>query len=344
MPNRPLIHLFIPQLFQPLSVWKKNFQFEIKCDYFPQLLQNFQEVRISNNIGVDVSLFSSLGLAEGKELPIAHYRYQGQQFKQLTSHSLICADPVHLAVGMNDITLTDKITDLSEDEASELITLLNGHFNQDGLTFFLGKNQDWYLAFEKEDDLSSVPLETVFRKNIASHLMKSKGRNWQALQNEVQMLLHSAPLNQQREMTGLPTVNSLWFWGAGNSELFSHKASHVFSDNKSRGEMIAKASECTYQPLSQLTDFSAYSDSPQGKTIIINEVLDSLALNNDLEQYQKELNDLDKNLIKPLFEMWQSGKVDILIDSCDGKTIKPLPSSAWKFWKKAPASLTDLGL
>ncbi|MEE9445443.1 MAG: hypothetical protein V3V19_07250 [Cocleimonas sp.] len=291
-----------------------------------------------------MSLFSSIGLSKGKELPIATYRYQGQQFEQPLNHSLICADPVHLAVGMNDITLTDRITDLTIEEARELITLLNGHFNQDGLTFLLGTNQDWYLSFESEGDLSSIPLETVFRKNIASFLIKSKGRNWQVLQNEVQMLLHSAPLNQRREMAGLPTANSLWFWGGGNSEIFSHKAAHVFSDNKIRGEMIAKASECNYQPLSELNGISNFVDYSQGKTIIISEALNSSALNNDLEQYQKELNRLDNDLIKPLLKLWEQGKIKILIDSCDGKTIKPLPRSVWKFWKKSPASLTDLGI
>ncbi|HIO97489.1 MAG TPA: hypothetical protein EYG71_06130 [Leucothrix sp.] len=345
MSNKPLIHLFIPQLFQPLSVWKQGFQFEPNCTYLIKILQNFQKVRTSEVIGISASLFSSLGLAEGCELPAAYYRFKSQQFdhSHLINHSLLCADPVHLEIGMSDITLTDKSIDLSANEASELMTLLNEYFNQDGLNFMLDSNKKGYLSFAGNEEVDSSPLENVFRKNITNFLIKSKGRNWQALQNEVQMLLHSAPLNQQREMAGLPTVNSLWLWGGGDPEVFSQKASHVFSDNKSRGEMIAQASECKYQPLSHLTDVSD-TEFVEGKTIIISEVLDSLALNNDIEHYQKELNRLDNDLFKPLLQLWQWDKIDILIDSCDGKTIKPLPSSAWKFWKKSPASLTDLGL
>jgi hypothetical protein len=35
------------------------------------------------------------------------------------------------------------------------------------------------------------------------------------LLTEIQMLLHSHPVNAAREARGEPAVNSLWFWGAG---------------------------------------------------------------------------------------------------------------------------------
>jgi len=42
---------------------------------------------------------------------------------------------------MNDVTLSHKITDLTNDEADELIEILNKHFNEDGLSFIFGDNQ-----------------------------------------------------------------------------------------------------------------------------------------------------------------------------------------------------------
>ena len=38
-----------------------------------------------------------------------------------------------------------------------------------------------------------------------------------ALVNELQMLLHEHPVNEQRAAHGQPTVNSVWLWGAGAS-------------------------------------------------------------------------------------------------------------------------------
>ncbi|MFO8025628.1 MAG: hypothetical protein R6U90_10795, partial [Thiohalophilus sp.] len=39
---------------------------------------------------------------------------------------------------------------------------------------------------------------------------------WRRLMNEVQMLLHDHPVNQQRAAEGRLTVNSLWLWGGGH--------------------------------------------------------------------------------------------------------------------------------
>ena len=43
----------------------------------------------------------------------------------------------------------------------------------------------------------------------------AEGRRWRILFNEVQTQLHGHPLNAQRQASGLPPVNSLWFWGGG---------------------------------------------------------------------------------------------------------------------------------
>jgi hypothetical protein len=40
-------------------------------------------------------------------------------------------------------------------------------------------------------------------------------RDWHRLFNEVQMVLHTAQVNQAREARGELPINSLWFWGSG---------------------------------------------------------------------------------------------------------------------------------
>jgi hypothetical protein len=44
------------------------------------------------------------------------------------------------------------------------------------------------------------------------------------LQNEVQMLLHEHPINQQREQKGLLAVNSFWLSGTGVSQAAAGEA------------------------------------------------------------------------------------------------------------------------
>jgi len=346
MPNKPLVHIIIPQLLQPLKRWKKGYNVEVRSHYFSQLLQSYNK-QPNDSVGINASLFSSISFSTEDELPAAHYRYQVHCHSIPAKDSLLlCADPVHLVVGMSDITLTDKITDLTTAEANELIDLLNAHFKQDGLTFIIGSNSQWYLSAPEMESLSTTPLDNVIRKNIAHYPIRSKQRNWQVLQNEIQMLLHSAPLNQQREIAGLPSVNSLWLWGAGvPQDIEQAPPALVLSDNAVSGEMLAIAGQCSYQQFQNtLAEFDVAATLPKGKTIIINESLVEPAISDDLDAYQVELDRLDQHLIKPLFALWNDAKINIQVDSCDGKLIKAQQTPRWKFWKKPPNSLTELDL
>src|SRR5512133_328324 len=38
---------------------------------------------------------------------------------------------------------------------------------------------------------------------------------WRQTFNEIQMVLHGLPLNEERVDAGSPAINSVWFWGGG---------------------------------------------------------------------------------------------------------------------------------
>ena len=354
MPKKPKVHLIIPQLFQPLMLWKKADKLELKAPYLTRLLQNYTFKQQPSG-GLNARLFSAIGLSTEEELPVANYRYQTHSSTlPLVDGLLLCADPVHLEVGMSDVTLTHKITDLSQAEAKEIINLLNAHFKQDGLTFILGSKSQWYLSMQAREAIRTTPIEEVIGKNIADYPIKSEHRNWHILQNEIQMLLHSATLNQHREMAGLPTLNSLWLWGGGKPETAKNKASLVLSDKPTSGKMLALAAQCPYQKytLQKLNDEQNHNHPvefdfaalPQGKTIMINESFVEAAINNDLNAYQLALENLDMHWIKPLYALWKNKKITLQIDSCNEKIITPWVTPGWKFWKKIPDSLSELDL
>jgi len=354
MSSKPIIHLCIPQLFQPLKLWNRDFRFEPKAPELSLLLRQFESDKTESVQGLDASLFKAIGMAEVEELPVAHYRFQTHNNNQPTAEkALLCADPIHLEVGMNDITLTEIITDLSEAEAQEMLDELNAHFEQDGLEFMLGSNQHWYLILPQEESVKTTPLSEVLRKNIASFQprsttetsAKSSAINWQVIQNEAQMILHASAVNQQREMVGLTTVNSLWFWGGGEVDktIVVNESILSISCNESakpNAQMIAKAANCDWQILSD--DLSKLSNFKAGKSLIILDTLFNPAVHDHLDNYQKALTELDEKIIKPLREAWQAGKIDLLIDGCDGRVIHPLKVSAWKFWKHTPPLLHDV--
>jgi hypothetical protein len=336
----PTVRLCIPQLLQPLALWKKDFLFEVEAPDLGQLLRQFDVIQNKSIQGLEACLFDALGLVDNLELPAAYYRYQTHQ--KIDQQKLrVCADPVHLEVGMNDITLTEKITDLSELEAEEIIEELNKHFKQDGLVFEQGSAQQWYIVLPEEEAIQTTPLSQVLRKNIASYQTKSKSRNWQVIQNESQMILHSCAVNQQREMAGLTTVNSLWFWGGGKAFKAQHDIQNIYCNKmaKSDVEMIAKAANCEILVLEK--ELPAFES---GKTLLVLDQLFSPAIHDNLDLYQQELERLDQQILRPLKQAWQAGRIELLIDGCDGKILKPIKPKVWNFWGKKPVLLSNVAL
>ena len=353
--------VFIPQLIPPLALWRRDFGFVPESPIFSSLLINYQ-VNNTGACGFARSLFSATGFSANKELPLAKYRVLSDSLmgsisgKELhrSQNTLLCADPVHCEAGMKDITLTHRVNDLSDTETKELLQLLNQHFAEDGLRFFAARKSDkpasWYCQLPAKESFNSAVLDEVVGENIFSFLPKSKHRNWLSLQNEVQMLLHSAPLNQTREIAGQNSVNSLWFWGGGEVFKAAQPFDHIYARSScSEAQMLAEVTgrEITGLPehaekLLDIITSNALSGNSQYNAAMLLDQLIQPAQMNDLDSWQHDLNKLEEDFIKPLWILQQQGKLGLSIDTCSGKKITPLQKPRWKFWKKSSVNLLDL--
>lgn len=352
--SNPEITLIVSKLFEPLLLWSNDFLFNPKAPFLSQLLSHYDVTELAHHQNLDACLFASLGFSEA-ELPSAVYRLQshhkivkkwGGVFtggdRNLTGKQLLCADPVHLEVGINDITLTERITDLSEAAAIEMIDALNAHFSQDGFEFIYGSERQWYLALDADETLSTTPVDSVVRKNIVQYLPQSKGVNWKLIQNEVQMLLHSLPVNTERLNDGLPMVNSLWFWGGGRPQESKALVDSVLSTSQSKGFTLAQAAGCDCDYITPESDIKSRINTLNGHSIFILEKLYQAAIHDDIDTYQQQLSFLDEAVIKPLYFAWKADELRVTINGCDGHVLTPVKASPWKFWSNKPKSLVSI--
>jgi len=297
-------------------------------------------------------LFATIGIHQREQLPIAYYRYQthdtqnknakkggGGYCTKTASKIILCADPIHLEVGLNDITLTQHIDDLTDEDAKQCIDALNQYFKQDGLEFIYGSQSQWYLILQSENVPETTPLLEVLRKNIAHFYPASKNMNWEVIQNEVQMILHMLPLNQKRENAGLATLNSLWFYGGGEPKNSFKTLDSIYSNNEEKGRVLSNAAECKWFPLPK--DASNLLKMTSGKTIVMLDQLMLPTIYDDVQAYQKQLSHLD-DYIKPIMQAWKKDKIEIIIDSCTGNLLKPIKIPRWQFWPKHSPSLTEI--
>ncbi len=128
------------------------------------------------------------------------------------------ATPVNMQLGRDSYFLTDPdTTPISREESVMLIESLNAHFDGFGVCFYL-LNGVWFLGLDKDPQIITADINRVKNQDIADYLPQGEGAlAWNKLQNEIQMLLFSHPVNQAREAQGLPVINSLWCYGLGAS-------------------------------------------------------------------------------------------------------------------------------
>lgn len=329
MSNTPILHVLVPDLLQPLELWHKDFGFDAVSPELNRLLKQHQK----NNLpfkGLDRTLFSLLGFPFDAELPVAYYRAKKEPVNALLSQhngTLLCADPIHLEVGVSEVILnTHRFDDLSTTDADNLIALLNQHFSQDGLQFVKGVANRWYLLLAQDDSLQTIPLEERRGKNIAQYLPQSNKIKLQRVQNELQMLLHSSAVNQQREQQGKLPVNSLWFWGGGVKIKARTRVRSVMGGGI-QGEVAALIAQCDYQATAKSPQHTLNQYVAGGHHLLILDQLTGFALQDDLVAWQQELKQLEQKWFAPMKKLLDKGKLKLVLHPCNGASLVPKKST-----------------
>ncbi|MCP5272997.1 MAG: hypothetical protein H6932_17500 [Burkholderiaceae bacterium] len=144
--------------------------------------------------------------------------------------------PGHWHLGTDQVTMLDP-DELGLDEAASraLLDAVHDLFESEGFLLVYGAPTRWYLAHESLAQLATASPDRVIGRNVDPWLPPSRdARLWRRLQNEVQMRLHTHPLNAAREAQGLLPVNSLWLSGCGVRQVPSRPEDLVVDDRLRR--------------------------------------------------------------------------------------------------------------
>jgi hypothetical protein len=137
--------------------------------------------------------------------------------------------PVHLHVGTEQVSMSDPAS-LRLDEAAsrELLAIVQPLFASEGFTLHWRSPLQWLATHASFDGLATASIDRVIGRNIDPWLPKQQAvRLLRRIQNEVQMLMYTHPLNDAREAAGLPTVNSFWLSGTGRAQPASNPLPHI---------------------------------------------------------------------------------------------------------------------
>ncbi|MDP2246508.1 MAG: hypothetical protein Q8J65_00145 [Nitrosomonadales bacterium] len=288
-----------------------------------EILQTPLDALICHQAGVQLDP----ELAQVDALPLAAISYLGEDLQAEKPSArdgyFMFADPAHLVLQRDSFALASPVPiNLSPEESGRLLDSLNQHFDSDGLKFIQGTSGHWYLQQMHQPQIMTFHPEMAINRDINAFLPQgAEAANWNQLINEIQMLLFSHPVNQERESRGLPACNSLWFWGGGKlPEQYSNKMSAVY------------ASAPLLKGLCRLGDINCQVMPAE---FPITGVLDTTWMVFD------EAHQLDEAWFEAAIKSLASGRIKTLqlYFAVDGKVLKSSlrRRDLWKFWQKSVA-------
>lgn len=129
------------------------------------------------------------------------------------------AEPVHLLTALDHLQLAAPVPmPLAEDELAALRATLDEQLAGSGFQLHDGGHGGWVVECPAGCDFTALEPAQAVGRNLRDCLPDGRDAvRIRALVNELQMLLHEHPVNERREARGLPAVNSLWLWGAGDT-------------------------------------------------------------------------------------------------------------------------------
>ncbi|MDD2926141.1 hypothetical protein [Rhodoferax sp.] len=105
---------------------------------------------------------------------------------------------------------------LDAGQSDALLAAMRPYFEEDGLTLHADQPGRWLARGELLAPLASASPDRVVGRNLAPWIPSGQAAaGLRRLQNEMQMLLYTHPVNDARTACGLVPVNSFWLSGTG---------------------------------------------------------------------------------------------------------------------------------
>jgi hypothetical protein len=213
------ITIVIPGLFGfPREIDSKGKSGRVAVPATETLLGRADCLSATRGTEFEQQVFSLFGLSapEDGDLPVAAVT-RALDLGVIDNGWWLRADPIHLRPERDRLVLLDsQAVPLRLEEANRLTAEVLESYAGDGWLLKSPRPGRWYLKPPRAARIVTTPLPRVVGKDIHPYLPQGKdGKAWHTILNEIQILLHTAVVNTEREQRGELPINSLWFWGAG---------------------------------------------------------------------------------------------------------------------------------
>ena len=284
------------------------------------------------------------GLQCDTDFPSAAFTLLARDEDNDNSRNYMYADPVHLQADLDHAILTSSVDlNISESESADLCTILNQHFEQDGLNFERLNKDEWLLSSPNKIEMSTTPLSQAVARNVNFILPKGKGSDyWKKILTEAQMLMYSSDVNSHRESIGEQSINSLWFHGSGELPDIKETTKNAKVSSTCSNDVVLKGfakhigSDYVRMPLSANDYIDYLLSKHRGKASLFHLAeLEHLINYTDSNIWLEKLTELLETWIYPLIKLAEKNNIKVVLYPCDNKQYHFSKYDVMKFWRKA---------
>lgn len=225
---------------------------------------------------------------------------------------------------------------LSEADAQKLFTAASEPLNELSTQLIQANPMRWYASDENLGQLQTHSPLCAVGRNIDIWMPKGeRARFWRKLQNEIQMIWHDHPVNQERSHNNLLPINSIWLFGQGKMPSITMQYDALYAnDPLLRG--IANVAQKKYMPLSiqTLTHHLQLQSSP----LVWLDQLSEAYLNQQWDKWLAIFTQLENDYLHPYYADFQKGRWQtlklVLFSEQGWLTICQHRKDRWKWWRR----------
>ena len=211
------------------SVGSDGCQHAMKSLQLPQLDKLLQRMVLASTDTADEYTHSPphervlaqhLGLRTGDGCTpwVAHTLSQSKAFGYQPGQAWAVITPCFWHVGIDQIQMLHPDgLNLTEVDSRAVLEAVRPYFAEDGIALHYDSPTRWYAQSPLFEGLATASLDRVVGRNVNAWMTEgARAAPLRRLQNEMQMLLYTHPVNDRRQAAGQLAVNSFWVSGAGS--------------------------------------------------------------------------------------------------------------------------------
>ncbi|HUQ09551.1 MAG TPA: hypothetical protein VM146_04485 [Steroidobacteraceae bacterium] len=324
--------LILSDLYLPADVVRESFPTTLELPALQALLRFAESRRIAD---WRTWLSRELGAGAVADWPIAHVSALAAK---LPVEGTWMATPVALEARLDHVRLRNRgLLRVPSDQQEALQREFTRLFGQE-LGLEVGGGTSLMLRGGPEADITTVDPARLLDSDIALALpggAKVAGE-LRRLGAEIEMWLHSSPLNASREKARQPRISSLWVWGGGVKR--PELPGPIFGGARFQ----LHGTDAYVSALQQLMDTATPTPTPLSFPAWVRQESTFIEFAPMSGAAGESLLDLEQKWFAPARDALSKGELDLLRVVANDKVFEVRRRSAWKFWRRRRSWLESL--